>query len=152
MLSRTSTLLYLLIITLILTSCNAIKPLEFRACKSWKLNTGFSASTLQADLIFFNPNRAGVMLDQVELEIMLDGRNLGKVSQNVQMRIPGKQEFTLPINVQLDMKNLLGNALSGLLKQKINLRSIGKVRVVKAGIHVWIPVDITSEVDNPVMR
>lgn len=149
---RTTTLLFLLFASILLTSCNAIKPLEFRTCKSWKLNPSFSATTLQADLTFFNPNRAGVLLDQIELEIILDGRNLGKVSQNAQMRIPGKQEFTLPISVQLDMKNLLGNTLSGLLKQKLSLRSVGKVRVVKAGIHLWVPVDVTSEVDNPAFR
>jgi LEA14-like dessication related protein len=149
---RTTTLFLFIAVSFLLASCNAIKPLEYRTLKSWKLNPGFSTSNLQVDLTFFNPNRAGVFLDQIELEIMLDGRNLGKVSQNTQMRIPGKQEFTLPLNVQLDMKNLLGNALSGLLKEKLNLRSVGKVRIAKAGIHLWVPVDVTSEVENPALR
>ena len=149
---KTIPLLIGLIITLLLSSCNAIKPLEFRACKDWKLKPGFTESTLQANLIYFNPNRTGVTLDQVEMEVFLDGRMLGKVSQHLQLPIAGKQEFSLPIQVNLDMKNLLNNALSGLLKQKLSLRSVGKVRIMKAGIHLWIPVDATAEIENPTFR
>jgi hypothetical protein len=149
---KTIPFLFGLIITLLLSSCNSLKPLEFRACKDWELKPGFTESTLQANLIYFNPNRTGVTLDQVEMEVFLDGRMLGKVSQHLQLPISGKQEFSLPMQVKLDMKNLLNNALSGLLKQKLSLRSVGKVRVIKAGIHLWIPVDATAEIENPTFR
>jgi hypothetical protein len=149
---NTISLLFWLGFTLLLLGCHSIKPLEFRACKDWQLKPGFTESTLQANLVYFNPNRAGVTVDQIEMEIFLDGRMLGRVSQLLKLPIPGKQEFSLPMTIKLDMKNLLNNALSGLLKQRLSLRSVGKVRVAKAGIHLWIPVDATAEIENPTLR
>lgn len=137
----------------LLLSCHSVKPLEYRKCVHWKLNKlGFSQSTLDLDLVYFNPNRIGLMLDQVELDVFLNGKSLGNTHQRTQIHIPGKQEFTLPVSINLDMKNLLGNAISSMMNEKVKLRTVGKVRVGKAGIYQWIPLDITNEMSMSPFR
>jgi LEA14-like dessication related protein len=107
---------------------------------------------LDLDLVYFNPNRIGLMLDQVELDVFLNGKSLGNTHQRTQIHIPGKQEFTLPVSINLDMKNLLGNAVSSMMNEKVKLRTVGKVRVGKAGIYQWIPLDITNEMSMSPFR
>jgi hypothetical protein len=63
----------------------------------------------------------------------------------LQIAIPARKEFTVPLNVQVDLKNLLKNGISALTNKEVLVQLKGNVRVGKAGIYKIIKVDYASK-------
>lgn len=133
------------LILIFLSSCRDPKDLEFRDFKNLKLdNLGFSAAKLKVDLVYYNPNNFGLQLNRTDLDIYIDSSYLGHSSQNIQVGIPKRDIFTLPLEVDLDMKNLLKNGLTAYLNKEVTIRAVGKIKVGKAGIYKNFDVDYST--------
>jgi LEA14-like dessication related protein len=105
---------------------------------------GFSASALNVNLVYYNPNNFGMELNRTELDIFVDSTYLGHSSQVLEVPIPRRDVFTIPLRIELDMKNLLKNSLVTLLNKEVAVRALGSVKVGKAGIFKNIKVDYTT--------
>lgn len=129
----------------LMTSCRAPKDLEFREFNNLSVDKlGFSASALKVDLVYYNPNNFGMELKRTELDIYVDSTFLGHSSQELQVLIPRKDVFTIPLKIDLDMKNLLKNGLLGLINKEVKVRAVGDVKVGKAGVYKNFKVDYTT--------
>jgi LEA14-like dessication related protein len=129
-------------ITAILASCGSPKDLEFREYNSLALGKmGFTSSTLTMNLVYYNPNNFGMELKRTELDIYVDSNFLGHSSQELQVAIPRRDVFTVPLKVEVDMKNLLKNGLTTLMNKQVNVRAVGSVKVGKAGVYKNFKVD-----------
>lgn len=139
---RASLLFCLSIAVLFLvTSCQAPKDLEYRDFKNFSVNKlGFSTSTVTMDLIYYNPNNFGLQLKTTELDIYLGDTYLGHTVQDYQVTIPKRAEFTIPISVEVDMKNLLKNAVTSIFSDEILVKITGRVKVGKANVYKSFPV------------
>lgn len=143
--ARLSLLAVVLTTALLLSSCREPQDLEFRDFKNLKVeNLGFSSAALLVDLVYYNPNNFGLELNRTELDIFVDSNYLGHSRQDVQVQIPSRKEFTIPLKVDLDMKNLLKNGLNAFLNKEVDVRVLGKVKVGKAGIFKNFNVDYTT--------
>lgn len=80
-------------------------------------------------------------LNRTDLDIYVDNNYLGHSSQDLQVAIPRRDIFTIPLKIDLDMKNLLLNGLTTLLNKEVNIRLLGKVKVGKAGVFKNFNVD-----------
>ena len=81
-----------------MSSCRNIKDLEFRDYENMRLeNLGFSSTRLLVDLIYYNPNNFGMQLNNTDLDIFINDKLLGHSSQDLQVSIPRRKEFTLPM-------------------------------------------------------
>ncbi len=130
----------------LLTSCQSPKDLEFREFNNLELDKiGFSASALKVNLVYYNPNNFGMELNRTELDIFVDSTFLGHSSQLLQVPIPSRDVFTIPLRVDLDMKNLLKNGIMTMMKKEVLVRAVGNVKVGKAGIYKNIKVDYTTK-------
>ncbi|HRD58148.1 MAG TPA: LEA type 2 family protein [Ferruginibacter sp.] len=139
-------LLIVVIIMAILASCSSPKDLEFKEYNNLKLDkVGFSTSTLKMNLQYYNPNNFGMDLKRTELDIYIDSTFLGHTSQELQVFIPKKEVFTIPIKVDLDMKNLFKNGLSTLFNKEVLVRAIGTIKVGKAGVYKNFKVDYSGK-------
>ena len=128
-----------------MTSCRTPKDLEFREFNGVKLDKlGFSASSLSVNLVYYNPNNFGLELNRTELDIFVDSVYLGHSSQVLQVPIPKRDVFTIPLRIDLDMKNLLKNSLITLFNKEVAIRTVGNVKVGKAGIYKNVKVDYTT--------
>ncbi|MEO5942544.1 MAG: LEA type 2 family protein [Ferruginibacter sp.] len=128
-----------------MTSCRSPKDLEFREYKNITIDkVGFAGATLKMDLVYYNPNNFGLQLNRTDLDLFVDSTFLGHSSQDVQVAIPKRDIFTIPLKVDLDMKNLLKNGLTSLFNKDINIRLLGKVKVGKAGVYKTFNVDYTT--------
>jgi LEA14-like dessication related protein len=135
-----------LFLIFLLTSCRSPQDLQFREFNNLQLEKfGFTASTLKVNLIYFNPNNFGMELNRTELDIYLDSTFLGHSSQELQVPIPKKDVFTIPLRVDLDMKNLLKNGLISIMNKEVAIRAIGNVKVGKAGVYKNFKVDYTTK-------
>lgn len=129
-----------------MSSCRNMKDLEFRDYENMRLEKmGFSTSRLLVDLIYYNPNNFGLQLNNTDLDIFINGKLLGHSSQDFQVSIPKRKEFTLPMAIDIDMKNLLSNGFIALSNKEVNVRLLGKIKVGKGGIFKSFPVDYTTK-------
>ena len=149
----TSALLLLVIGASLVSSCRAPQELVFRDFNNLSLDKmGFSASTLKVDVIYYNPNNFGMELKRTELDLFIDSIFLGHSSQELQVAIPKRDVFTIPLKVDLDMKNLFKNGLISLFNKTVNVRAVGTIKVGKAGVYKNFNIDYTSQQEIPLFK
>ena len=135
-------IIILILATIFLSSCRAPKELEYRDFKNFSIgNVGFTASTVRMDLVYYNPNNFGLQLKNTELDIYINGTFLGHSSQEIQITIPKREEFYLPISVDVDMKNIFKNAFTTLFNTEVTVKITGKLKVGKANVFMGMPVN-----------
>jgi LEA14-like dessication related protein len=135
LLHRSPSLLIALSILLFLSSCREPKELEYRDFKNLSTeNLGFSSSTIKVDLIYYNPNNFGLQLKRTDLDVFINGNLLGHTAQDYQISIPRRGEFTLPLKIDVDMKNAYKNAFPALFGKEVMVKITGKVKVGKANV------------------
>ncbi len=140
-----SLLLFLAILIMLLPSCREPKSLEFKEFKNLSVDKlSFAGAALKVDLVYYNPNNFSLQLNRTDLDIFIDSTFLGHSSQDIQVAIPKRDIFTIPLKLDLDVKNLLKNGITSLLNKDVSVRVLGSVKVGKAGIYKSFPVDYTS--------
>src|SRR5665647_948463 len=128
-------LLIIPLLTNLLLSCSTPKELEYRDFKNFTVEKlGFSSSSLKMDLIYYNPNNFGLELNRTDLDIFIDNNYLGRTSQEYQVSIPRREEFSIPIKIDVDMKNLLKNGFTTFLNNEVMIKVTGTVRVGKLNV------------------
>jgi LEA14-like dessication related protein len=130
----------------LLNSCGGIKDLEFKEYKNLKIEkVGFSQTTVSVDLVYYNPNTFGLELKNTDLDIYINDNLLGHSAQEVQVQIPKKQQFTLPLKIDVDMKNILKNSLTTLLSKEVTIKATGKIKVGKANLYKTLPFEYSTK-------
>jgi len=133
-------------IALLLAGCDFVEEVEFRQVSNVRIS--MDGPKVSADITLFNPNNFSLSLKRSEIDISFDGKSLGRIDQQHQMTINKKSEFTVPVEVQVSLKDLgLGNAIMGILGgKKYPLRFQGKIYGQVKGLPVSVNVDHTEEV------
>jgi LEA14-like dessication related protein len=127
--------------SILLFSCSSPKPLEYRNVANFSISkVGFTSSTVNMDIVYYNPNHCSMQLKQTDLDIFIDSNYVGHTTQQVQVTIPSQSEFSIPLSVDVDMNNLFKNALTALLVKSIQVRVSGNIRAGKAHIYKNFPV------------
>jgi len=126
-------------------SCSKPQGFEYRGIQNLKLNTlDFNRSEISLELVYFNPNNFGVTLKNVTADIYLNKNYLGKYILDTTMFIAKRSEFSLPSRMEVDMRNLLKNALTGILGNEVLLDVTGTTRVGKSGIYINVPINYSG--------
>jgi LEA14-like dessication related protein len=143
--NRLCTTSFVLLTVLIMTGCQSPKDLEFREFNNLTLDkVGFSASSLKVNLVYYNPNNFGMELKRTELDIFIDSTFLGHSSQELQVAIPRRDVFTVPLLIELDMKNMFKNGIMAYINKQVAVRAVGTIKVGKAGVYKNFNVDYTT--------
>ncbi|MDN3656944.1 LEA type 2 family protein [Ferruginibacter paludis] len=129
------TLLVFIVLTNLLISCSTPKELEYRDFKNLEVvKVGFAATTLKMELIYYNPNNFGLELNRTDLDVYINNSYLGKTAQEYQVSIPKRAEFSIPVSIDVDMKNLLKNGLATFLTNEVMVKVTGTIRVGKLNV------------------
>ena len=91
------------------------------------------------DLVYFNPNSFGINLKNIDCDIYLENTYVGKFMLDTLMHIPSKAEFTLPANMDVDMRNIFKNTINVLFSREVLIGAKGTTRVGKGGVYVTVP-------------
>lgn len=122
-------------------SCSTPKAIEYRDFSNFRVQKlGFEKSQVKMDLRYYNPNNFGLQLRQTDIAIEINGTYLGGATQDYQINIPKKSDFTIPLVVDLEMKNLLKNGWTSLTNKEVTVKVSGKVKVGKANIFISYPI------------
>lgn len=127
-------------------ACVPRKDIEFRDISNIRLS--LSGPKVTGDVLLYNPNGMAMKLKHADIDITIDGKSVGKLSQDREMRIEPRSEFTVPVEIALSLKDVglfstLGNIFSG---KGLALRFTGSIKVAVHGITMNIPVDHVEQV------
>lgn len=132
-----------------LASCVPKEEVQLKGVKNILLTASGSAPVLKGDMLFYNPNPTRMKLKKLDFIILMNDKQAGTVNQTLKQEIPAQGEFTVPIEVALDLKGMgLLDTIAGILggKKKYAVRIKGKIRGSVHGMTVSIPVDYTEEI------
>ena len=136
------TLSIFLALIILLNSCSAPKELEYREFRNFSVQKiGFASSSIKMDMIYYNPNGFGLQLKRTELDVFVNAVLLGHTTQEYQITIPKKEQFIIPITMEVDMKNLLKNSLTSIFNKEVNVKVTGSIKVGKANVFISFPVN-----------
>lgn len=130
----------------LLFSCKQIQEPEYVDVDNIAVSgNGLANTSLSADIRFYNPNNRNIQFRSGSLDIYVDNRLLGHTELDSLIRIPKLDTFVIPVQVKVDMKNIISNALSLSLKDSVLVRLEGKVKVGRSGFFITKPVNYTSK-------
>jgi hypothetical protein len=134
---------------LIMVSCAPKQQVVFKSVKNLLVDGGMGGTpVLKGEAIFFNPNKLQTRLKEIKVEVLVDGKRAAEVDQTMDLLIPGKSEFTVPIEATLSMKDIgLLDAVIGFFGGKTyQVQFVGYIRVKVHGVAVKVPVKYNEEV------
>ena len=127
-------------------SCSSPKALEYREYHKFSVEKlGYSNSTIKMDLVYFNPNNFRMQLRNTDLDIFINGKLFGHSSTDTLIPIPKRDTFSLPVMFDVNMQSLYQNALNTLLGREVTLKVSGKVKIGKANVFMYFPVNYESK-------
>ena len=130
-----------LLVLPILFACGKPQSPEFIDIDHFKLeNAGGSVSVVSADLKCFNPNNYKISVKHSELNFYVQNTFLGKSISDSLIVIPASDTFYVPVQMTIDMKNILSNAFSSILMKEVLIKVEGSATVGKSGIFKNIPI------------
>lgn len=91
-------------------------------------------------MLYYNPNSYGLQLKRTDLDIYINDVYMGRTSQEYQVNIPKNDTFSIPIKIEVDMRNIFKNGLNLLLKNEVTVKVTGTVKVGKANVFMGLPV------------
>ena len=137
-----------MILFLGLMGCLPKEDLQFKKVRNVALTVSGTTPILKGDLLLYNPNDMRMKLKKLDLVILLNDKEAGKVDQKLRQEIPAQDEFIVPIEVAVSLKEIgILDAISSILGNKKNTVGIkGKIRGSVNGFTLSVPVDYTEEI------
>ena len=127
-------------------SCSSPKALEYISYSNFTVEKlGFDYSTVNLDLKYFNPNNFRMQLRNTNLDVFVNGKLFGHSSTDTLIQIPKRDTFTMPIKFNVNMQSVYQNALNTLLGKEVLIKVTGKVKVGKANVFMYFPVNYESK-------
>ena len=97
-------------------------------------------SRVDANVKFYNPNNFKLQLKHADINITADDKFIGHCVIDSTINIPRLDSFYIPVSVNVDLKNIMGNALQLLLNGRVKINADGYVRLKKSAIAFKVPV------------
>lgn len=132
------------VISLMAASCIPNERIELRDIKNLAMEQVDSDNAiLNGDAVFFNPNAARMRLKEIKVDVYVDGKKSAVVDQKLSALARGNSEFTVPVKVQLSLKEFgLVDALRSLFGgKKYEIHYKGYLKTNVNGWPIRVPVD-----------
>jgi LEA14-like dessication related protein len=125
----------------LLTSCRAMKEPDFKGIDSFKImEVKGDTSTLAVNVTYYNPNKRNLKLKDAVGDAYIDSIYLGHFSMDTMIRIAKLSDFTIPVILKANMKNVYQNAISVFMNKEFNIRLEGQCKVGKGGLFFPYPI------------
>lgn len=103
---------------------------------------------LKAQAVFHNPNNVRMRLKKIKIDIIINGKKTGEIDQDLKTVIPARDEFTVPLEVKLAMKEIgfFDTIFSMLGGKKFAVQYKGVLKLSYHGVPIRVPVDYSDEI------
>jgi LEA14-like dessication related protein len=136
------------LLTFIIVGCKAPKEdIVLRQIRDVVVDAT-SDPMLKANAIFYNPNSMRGKLKKINVDIFVNGKKAASVNQQLKTVIPANNEFSVPIEVKLAMKELgFMDTLLGMIGgKKFEVRYEGSLKLSYHGFPINVPVSYKDEI------
>ncbi len=84
----------------------------------------------------------------VDVDIWIEDKEIGKVTQNDKIKIPAADEFTVPLDaeVRIEDMGIVSTILNVLGGRKMKVRYEGHIKATMRGLPIKVPVEYDGEV------
>jgi LEA14-like dessication related protein len=125
-----------------LSGCRQPEIPEYQALENLSFGKiGMKETVVSADLKYYNPNGYPLPFRSANLAISVNDKPVGTTVLDTLIRIPKRDTFYIPVQMKVNMKQLLGNALTLLMNDELDIKVTGTVRVGRSGIMMNLPVN-----------
>jgi hypothetical protein len=141
-------MMLLLCSLILITSCQRPKEdIVLRQIKDVVVDAS-SDPLLKANAIFFNPNNVRGKLKRINIDIFVNGKKAASVNQELKTLIPSNDEFSVPLEVKLAIKELgFMDTLLGVIGGKtFEVRYEGFLKLTYHGFPINVPVRYKDDV------
>ena len=137
-------MLLVLLLAASLSSCRKMKEPEFRGISAIEVGkVNLTSTTVRLQIRYYNPNSFRGTLRWAEGKAWIDSTYLGPFRVDQEVQAAGKTEFTIPVELQLGVKEallftagLFGGRSSN---REVLLRIEGKARAGRQGLFKTVP-------------
>ena len=149
--SNVKFIFFAIILMLVLSSCKVYPPV-YRRIENLRLEkSARDGFKVYGDLMMYNPNKMHVKLQDLLLDVELNGKRVATAGQLVEVPIHGQKEFDVPVNLTIkpDMSLLEGvtSIFNIITKKEMNVALDGVVMIKAYGVKVSVPIHQTEKVD-----
>lgn len=133
---------------LLLASCGPKEDIKFKYVKDVIVDAN-TEPLLKGTAVLYNPNKQRMKLRKINVDVYVNGKKAARIDQEPSLVIPSEAEFSVPLEVKLNMKELgFMDTLFGVLGgKKMKVRYKGTISVTYKGVPVRVPVDYESTVN-----
>lgn len=134
-----------LAMVVLIIACSKPEKPEFRTVKDLKVGKiTMSEIEVTGVAVMYNPNNVSLNVDNIDLDVFVDEKQVGKIQQTNLTEVPAKSEFNLPLSIKFPpskIANSLLDAASILTKSEYKVKYKGKVTVKVLGIGIDVPLE-----------
>jgi|SRR5579871_766143 len=131
----------ILIGILMVGACKQPVAPDYRGLQSITITKlGLNESRVDANVKFYNPNNFKLKLKHADIIILMNDKFVGHCVIDSTINIPKMDSFYIPTSVNIDLKNIMGNAFQLLLNGKVRINAEGFVKLKKEGIGFKVPI------------
>ncbi|HKP32629.1 MAG TPA: LEA type 2 family protein [Chitinophagaceae bacterium] len=102
---------------------------------------GLTESKVGVDVRFYNPNPFNIQLRSADFDVFFNDKFIGHSTLDTLIRIPKLDTFYIPVDMKVNIKDLMKNAVQLLLNPEVMIKVKGNAKVGKGGIFKNFPVD-----------
>jgi len=122
-------------------SCRQPKELIYQNVENFSLKQADKDKAhLAMDIRLYNPNRYAMKLKSADVDVYMNGNKIGKMNAAKQCMLPARDTFSLPVTLEVELKNVLSNALQLLLNSEADIKLDGRIKAGRHGVYITIPV------------
>lgn len=130
------------------SSCEKTKDIQFVRVAGISMDElGMSKSIVRMTLAYYNPNKYRLQLKDANFDLFFDDTQVGHSIQDTTIFIPARDTFYFPVKLEINMGNVLKNALSIFSNKEVTIKATGNCKVGKGGI--FLPFPIKCETRQP---
>jgi len=137
------------LVGVVLTGCVPKEQVVLKAVNIRQVLPGSDGNPLlKADAVFFNPNSSRMRLKRIQVDVIVDGKKAARIDQHLNTLIKANAEFTVPLEVQLNLKEvgLLDTLLSLFGGKKYDIEFTGNMKVLVNGFPIHFPLEYREQV------
>ena len=140
--------IFLLSTVLMMSSCRQ-EDVVFRGISDPQVkDLSLTKATILTEAIMYNPNRQGGKVKNIEILVRLNGTEVAKVTEVQKIRVRGKSEFRVPLQVEIPFTSKgVSDGLMDVIKgRKTRLSYEGNITFKTLMISYDVPVSMEEDI------
>jgi len=145
-------LFFSLLLLIGLSACNKPESPQFKYLDNVVVELeSLSSANLHAEAVLHNPNKNTITIKSADIDILVDEKVIAILEQDYDIKASGNQDFTIPLDVKIKLKDLnlnaIGTALGLIGDSGQEIHYLGKIKVKAYGVPFSVKVDYKDNIN-----